>query len=161
MNEAHIQTLLFRYLQDKGHSFIAPNCCALGYEADLLSVPDSGFCYEYEIKTTRADFKADAAKRNKHDSYSNAGNMRSLSRARRAPARFYYVVPAHLVEPAEVPVHSGLMFVLENGTIETIKQAPWLHHEMLGFDTYRRIANSLMWKVFNGVTKRQEMVRTR
>ena len=161
MNEQHIQTVLFKYLLDKGHSFIAPNCKALGYEADLLSVLASGHCYEYEIKVTRADFAADAAKRTKHDTYSRAGNMREGNRAKHAPARFYYVVPDGLVQPAEVPVQYGLMYVLCNGDVQIVRQAGWLHHEMLGFDGYRRIANSLMWKVFKGVTKQQEMVRTR
>lgn len=160
MDEQHIQTILFRNLVEKGHAFIAPNCKALGYEADLLSVLASGHCYEYEIKISRADFFADAFKRYKHACYSSVGNMRAESQARCAPARFYYVVPARLIEPTEVPIQYGLMYV-EGVDVKIVKQAPWLHHAMIGFDTYRRIANCLMWKVFKGVVKRQKIVRTR
>ena len=158
--EQHIQAVLFRHLVEKGHTFIAPNCKALGYEADLISVSTSGLCYEYEIKVDAYDFYQDAKKEHKHTSYRKAqlGCLRKPQTY--VPSRFYYVVPRGLVPHEDIPEHAGLM-ELEGNLFETVKTAPRLHSNELQFPAYRGIATSLMWKVFKGVVKRQTTVRTR
>ena len=159
--EQHIQAVLFRYLIERGHTFIAPNCCALGYEADLISVTSSGLCWEFEIKVSSSDFYCDA-KKGKHKWYMKAlyGSLRKPESY--VPSRFYYVVPEGLVSHEDIPEHAGLMELVGEGcSVQTVKTAPRLHAVELQFPTYRGIATSLMWKVFKGVVKHQTMVRTR
>jgi len=43
------------------------------------------------------------------------------------PNYFYYAVPEGLVSDSEVPRYAGLVYILDDGTISTIKKAPRLH----------------------------------
>jgi hypothetical protein len=163
VTEALIQRLLFQDLVDKGHGHIAPNCCALGNEADLLSITQAGFVNEYEIKISRSDFKADKKKIHKHRRYMNANDEFTTQRTRQQliPSVFYYVVPAGMVELSEVPHYAGLIEVKaveprRNSlpfVLVVTKKAPRLHKEKTVDAVKNRITNCLMWKVFNGVTR--------
>jgi twinkle protein len=46
----------------KNHEIIVPNSCVFSWESDVISVNKTGFISEFEIKVSRADFKADAKK---------------------------------------------------------------------------------------------------
>lgn len=164
LTEASIQALLFEHLVAKGYHHIAPNCCAIGNEADLLSVTGAGFLHEYEIKISRSDFKADKKKIRKHKQYQNAshGNTTKRTRQQQIPSVFYYVVPAGLVDVSEVPPYAGFIEICtrehqgrkcQEHYLKTVKPAPRLHKEKTTDAVLRRITNSLMWKVFNGVTR--------
>lgn len=52
-------------------------------ESDFVCITESGYLWEFEIKITKADWKADALKSRSY----NPGN---------SPARFYYAVPESL-----------------------------------------------------------------
>lgn len=156
MTEQEIQTILFKNYVAKGHNPIAPNCMALGYEADLLSVTGSGFAYEFEIKVSHSDFRADANKVNKHWIYSKGDYPH------RTPSRFYYVCPDGLIQVEEVPDHAGLIYVSRTGKwVHEVKSAPRLHKEKMDPSLLYNITASLMYKVFNGVTKSEPMRRTK
>ena len=58
MIEKEIQNVLYNYCSQKHHDYMIPNY-HISYEADFVSVTKSGYINEYEIKCTRADFKAE------------------------------------------------------------------------------------------------------
>lgn len=115
------------------------------WECDVFELSKSNFYTEYEIKLSRADFKADRYKtertwgfddgyqmieRNKHQCLSN--------RIKTGPNRFYFVVPPGIVTLADIPEWAGYIEAeWLNGKrqfpvyIRTIKQAPRLHKEKL------------------------------
>jgi hypothetical protein len=60
MTEKTIQLALYRKLNDRPFNFI--NTFFFENESDVLSFTSSGYCYEYEIKISRSDFKNDFKK---------------------------------------------------------------------------------------------------
>ena len=61
-----------------------------------------------ECKTSRADFLADNGKAHRQEEYLGMGNQR------------YYLVPAKLVKPQEVPPQAKRIFYLTNSNFLTI-----------------------------------------
>lgn len=60
MTEKTIQLALYRHLNDRPYNFI--NTFFFENESDVLSFTGAGYCYEYEIKISRSDFKNDFKK---------------------------------------------------------------------------------------------------
>ena len=91
---------------------ILPNYYLGMWEADVLRIRRSGLVYEYEVKTTRADYFNDFKKefkgwkstRNKH---------KELENGIRECNRFFFVVPENLITKDEVPVYAGLVYYRE------------------------------------------------
>ena len=75
MTERQIQIGLYLFLtRRKGIPNLWPNTDKItGYEADLLAVTKAGYAYEYEIKRSLSDFRADKKKLEKHASLSGIG----------------------------------------------------------------------------------------
>lgn len=107
------------------------------YEADILAVSRAGYAYEYEIKISQADFRADLKKKCKHASLSGQvkkipypyswGKEREIYVLADAPAdpfqamrggtcypenrpkEFWYVIYGFSISESEIPSHAGLM----------------------------------------------------
>jgi hypothetical protein len=135
--EHTIQNALYYYLCNRGFQTIFPNMDTITmYEADILAITKTGYAYEYEIKTTLSDFRADLKKRGKHASLS--GNTRKIpypygwGAAREVhvchdapdnpyealrhqcfpdhrPKEFWYVINGFDVPENELPDYAGLM----------------------------------------------------
>lgn len=109
----------------KGAWLMTPNCYALDHEADLLVLRRSGLVAEYEIKLSRADFRADFKKELKHQLL----GLRSTKCAN----YFYYVAPPGIIPPDEVPPYAGLLEIIPppdgrySTRVETRREAPRLH----------------------------------
>lgn len=116
--------------------------CGLA-ECDVLRITGSGMTYEYEIKISRSDFRADFKKIYKHEvlqgklknevKYSEwykadideewlNENNGSVGRT----SYFYYCCPTNLIKESEVPKYAGLIYV-EGDCMEIVKKAPRLH----------------------------------
>lgn len=66
------------------------------YECDLLVVTPAGYCYEVEIKTSRSDLKADAAKPHGHRS--------------KKIRRLYFAIPDYMQKDVDlVPERAGVL----------------------------------------------------
>ena len=85
------------------------------WECDVFEVTDAGYWREYEIKLSRADFFADA-KKDRPVAYNYLpGAARETKHAvlargdRSGPSRFWYVMPAGLIQPEELPCWAGLI----------------------------------------------------
>ena len=153
LTEAKIQAIMFKDLVDKGHSYIAPNTLALPYESDLLSITTSNRLYEYEIKISRSDFKADFNKKNKHWMYQRAKEYAGNVAALRIPSCFYYVVPDSLIRLEEVPPYAGLIYICDRRFAHIVKRAPKLHSDTVAQYVKDKIAVTLMWKVYTKILK--------
>ena len=130
MKERNIIKALYEYAARKGHLYFSSNTTAIPGvgEADFLSINKSMFITEYEIKTSRSDFKADFRnKSNKHMRmdkglikrtiycYKNGWqtemdeNGNSIHKEINVVSKpfvnyFYFACPEDLIKPEEVPI---------------------------------------------------------
>lgn len=78
----------------RSQNYIFPNVYLGSWEADILEITTSKYSYEYEIKTSKADFKADAKKcRQRHKTKCFKTDI--LIEGGRVN-HFYYLVPENL-----------------------------------------------------------------
>jgi hypothetical protein len=141
------------------------------WEADVLSVVSkTEYVYEYEIKLSKSDFKADFRKKEKHEALLNNGYIEhKIYKYIRGdkpgkiykeviqvdkiklwiPNRFYYVCPEGILEKSDMPKYAGLIYMFGNTFVnsrsfEIIKRAPLLHKESCTKSMYRNLAIKLM-----------------
>jgi len=48
---------------------------------------------------------------------------------RRKPNVFYYAVPENLIPVEDIPEYAGLIYVLEKGSLQIVKKAPYIHKD--------------------------------
>ena len=167
------EALFDKYL--KSAKYIVSNIYAFNSaygETDFFVANSSGYCYDIEIKVTRADFKADFKKRRKHSilksgTYRNnwetatQGPLDSNNRrtwlhvkkhkdiqAKQYPNRFYFAVPEGLISVDEVPDYAGLIYVDEYGNVSKVKEGKLLHKTKMNVEKllctkfYHRMLNA-------------------
>lgn len=148
----NIEKMLAFDLYEKRHSPISTHFkgCGLG-ECDVMSVSKSNYIYEYEVKISKSDFKADFKKK-KHKNMSKRKSINESKGYYYSPNYFYFVVPSGLIDINDVPEYAGLMYVNENGSFNKIKKAPKLHSEKASVDFIRMVSHKLTCKlVFNKI----------
>lgn len=127
--EAKIQNLLAEDF-NKRSCVCVPNCGVFGWIADLIRVTPRLLTAEYEIKISRADFRADTKGGHKKfrqlcltegESYRAAG--------RPVPNYFWYVAPPGIIPRDEIPTYAGLIEV--TSCFQTVRPAPRLHKQPL------------------------------
>jgi len=89
---------------------VVPNYYIGTWECDVLKVSTSGHLYEYEVKVSRADFKADFNKTMGSVRYGTLTSKHDILLQGKRVNRFYYVVPEGLIDHAEVPGQCGLIY---------------------------------------------------
>jgi len=110
------------------HKYIIFNSYIFDWESDYLSVNESGYVYECEIKVSLDDFKKDKLKKEKHLLLENKTDLKKM------PNKFYYVTPRGLLPSFKIPVYAGLIEICSTKTgmqADVIKNAPFLHRENL------------------------------
>ena len=88
------------------------------YEIDVLAY-NGRFLSEYEVKTSRGDFKRDIKKQKWQYFDSKVESQ--------IPNYFYYACPTGLISIEEVQAFAGLIYVNETGEVTVIKKAKLLH----------------------------------
>ena len=156
--EEYIQRKLGGFLSMSTQKYVMENLYVFSWESDKLIMTRSDMLYEFEIKISRSDFKADFKKKDKHvilegkeefvPSYDKIldcwkplhEEYYKVSRYKK-PHYFYYAVPEGLIDASEVPEYAGLIYVLPEGKRETkdgkfcwdgfyvVKSAPKLHND--------------------------------
>lgn len=108
-----IQRLVGKMQVLKFHNPVCENVKYLinDFEIDVMSVSKSGMLYEFEIKISRGDFKADLKKR-KH--------WWLEKMPEKGPNYFSYVCPDGLIKVGEIGAGVGLYYVV-NGEIVEIR----------------------------------------
>lgn len=168
MKTNEIKEVLMKSLYEKSRGLFVTNYTGCGLpECDVLRITESNIVYEYEIKNSRSDFKADFKKIHKHEvlqgkhkdnpqynkykdfyyteEYLNE-NWGSVGRAN----HFYYVCVEGLIKENEIPEYVGLIYVKED-KIEVVRKAPKLHSFKANEKLVRSVASLLSSRfVFGG-----------
>jgi hypothetical protein len=173
MTVSQMQLALWRYYEKRGHIAWALNTQALGHEADFVTVSRAHRATEIEIKRSRADFRADFEKTDKHEQllcahqnrpvppkiYGTGRSKVVIPRAYLPQAHFYYACPAGLLTPADLPPYAGLLHIAAYpnaaipGQVTLVRPAPRLHDVALADDTYHRLLQSMMYRALRLTTR--------
>lgn len=155
-SEEYIQRKLNSFFAESTKKYVVENLFVFEWESDKLIITRSGYAYEFEVKISKSDFKADFKKEDKHTilegkkeflpSYDKvlgiwkelqADNYRTAKFKK--PNYFYYAVPEGLIDVNDVPEYAGLIYVLPEGEKKSkdgkwcwdgfyvVKSAPKLH----------------------------------
>ena len=133
----------------KGHSPITTHTnISLMQETDVISISKSDYIYEYEVKISRSDFKADF-KKTKHTLITEGKFIKETKEETLylLPNYFYFVVPENLINVDEIPEYAGLIYVSEKQEYITIKKAPLLHKTKASNDFIRQMSHKLTCKL--------------
>jgi len=180
MTAKDIQSILAKYYSN-GVRYLVPNVYFFGEaycETDLLVIKEgNGWVYDIEIKISRADFKADFNKKDKHNILRQGEYLRKSTKQvqneaglfdlvevdkyyqSKRPNRFYFAVPDGLIKIDEVPEYAGLLYVNEFGNVTKAKEAPILHREVIEPEKslcrkfYYAYAELKLYKQENGINK--------
>lgn len=95
---------------------------------------------ECEIKASKFDYLNDFRKQEKHDA------LESLKDLSIIPNYFFYVCPADLIHPGDIPDYAGLLYIMERGGRKYVKEilkAPKLHTLKVPDEKWRELAIKL------------------
>jgi len=139
------------------------------WECDVFEVTKAGYVTEYEVKISRADFFADAKKEREvfprgygEPSVFEKKHDLLAAKSPRGPSRFFYVTPAGLLDPSEIPVWAGLIEV-EAHTPELhcsrfrereITTAPRLHREKIADHVRQHALGVCYYRMHELLTRR-------
>lgn len=124
------------------HNYIIYNAFIFDWESDFFSLSEAEYVYEVEIKVTRADFKDDFNKKNKHILLESTNKEEFIKK----PNKFFYAVPKGLLATHEVPPYAGLIEITSRNTMaNVVKEAPFMHKEKV-FPKYK---DSLLDKFYH------------
>ena len=123
------------------------------WENDVCEVTAAGFWREYEVKVSRADFRADAEKRRwSRDARGNVKKYDLLAAGSvKGPSRFTYVVPDGLIGPDDLPPFAGLIVARVAGRagfvhLTVARPAPKIHGEKVGPEFTAAIREAAYWR---------------
>lgn len=123
-SEEQIQNDLRRHFMSESNiKFVAENLFIYEWESDLWFLTKANIAYEIEIKITKADFKNDFKKQDKHIILETKDDKKKILK----PNFFYYAVPENLIDVSEIPEYAGLIYMKEYFPyFDVIKSAPKL-----------------------------------
>lgn len=128
MTEYDIQYAIINHWQNSGNMFI-PNISGYYGEMDVLRLTKAGYAYEFEVKISRNDFKADMRKMRKHKAYLDVFNNIPQDKLG-IPNYFAYIAPKGIIPIELVPEYAGLYEFSEScRRPECVKATPILHKE--------------------------------
>ena len=164
LTEGLIQSRLYwKFLS--GSEIQAPNYTPRDWwECDLWRVTKSGYSYEYEIKLSVSDFRADKKKSRRiieNGRYFDQAKHEILSSKNdRGPSYFYFVLPDGIVEDSEVPEWAGIIRVGGNlHRHEITRNAPVRHRikaKQETIDHARQCMSYRYWDLKNKIIREKE-----
>lgn len=166
--EYEIQDWLYWFTRHSSHESQVPNIYLYAWESDFISVTRAGLVHEFEIKISRADFKNDFKKDDKHLSlhsgccplswheYPPALRNTALcepdklerkeTKPTKRPNYFWYVCPPGIIPLDDVPKYAGLIYTDAYYQVEPLRAAPRLHKEHITEGQRERINRSFGFK---------------
>jgi hypothetical protein len=107
----------------KHHNPVCENIGALSLdiEMDIMSISKSGLIYEFEVKVSKSDFKADSLKR-------KWGYYLKYGFEKLTPNYFSYVCAKSMLSLVEIPEFAGLYYY-EDGELIEIRKPKRIHKE--------------------------------
>jgi len=116
-----IQKAIGKMMVLKNHGIVIENINTFwNGEMDVMSISKSEMIHEFEVKISRADFKADLKKRKWFWHHHPAADT--------CPNYFSYCCPNNLIKLDEVPVYCGLYYYSDNKITE-VKKPKRIHKE--------------------------------
>jgi hypothetical protein len=161
MTAREIQNALFR---EYGHrmQIAMPNYTPKNwFECDLFAATKAGFMYEYEVKLSAADFKADAGKecvvrRGPRNEFTESGRVKKhalLAEGFTAgPVQFWYVMPRSVAEAVVLPAWAGLIVVEQTQwkvVLASRADGPRLHNTRLNESVIAHARSVCYWRFWN------------
>ncbi len=153
MSVGEIHRRLFWDVQSSS-AVVIPNFTPPGwYECDFFRVTRAGYFYEYEIKMSLADFRADRAKHSYDwETKTYTSKHMQIAQAQDAsPSRFYFVVPYDLEDKVSIELPEWAGLVVFERHLRIAKQAPILHRKKVSGVIVRHAkhsAYSRYWDLF-------------
>ena len=124
-------------------------------EMDFMTIDNDGYCNEFEIKTTKSDFREEfEAKKMKHQLLSEKSTD--------CPNRYWFACPKGIIDINDVPMYAGLVEFAKNSEgvykMRVVRKAPLLHKRLLDpkdlfYKVYYKYYNA-QDKEFNNTKKR-------
>ena len=175
LSSNEIADIIMKNYNPKGYSPMTTSFQGCGlHEADVLGITPANYIVEFEIKRSKADFKADFKKEQKHTWLAEGNGCTIYKRwvkGRKTdedriyfniPNRFYYVCETDLIKIDEVPTYAGLIYINSQNKCEVIKKAPLLHKQKATDDLILSMAKNLTAKLIYGSSymnwKRKELL---
>jgi len=153
MKTNEIADIIMRSLQERNFMIYATSISVDGLaEMDVVGINRNEYTYEFEIKRSRSDFKADFKKTYKHYKLQNKLHTKNynkwikgkktdiIERSIQIPNRFYYVCEEGLIKLDEIPKYAGLIYIKNKRDYVEIKNAPLLHREKVTKAMYKGIS---------------------
>lgn len=143
-----------RVMCERKSNLVFPNIYLGSWEADILEITKSGYTYEYEVKISKSDFKADFEKSKKtKKTYEKKSDH--ISQGKRV-THFYYVCPEGLIDEKDIPDYAGLIYAKkynDTATIsfKTIKPSPKLNKSKITDKIKQKLLLSTYYR-FHGLT---------
>jgi len=151
MTTLDIEKAFVKNIRVARNNFVFPNIYLGDFECDVLEITKSMYAYEYEVKISVSDFKADKKKKGKFD------NPRTNY--------FYYIVPKGLIDIDMLPDYAGLIYCepitcgyysKERGNYEIkklyfsiVKSAPKIKKEKMCDNTFRYLLQKVYYRFIN------------
>lgn len=118
-------------------------------ETDFLVIQNNGYCIDIELKLSRQDYKRDKLKIHKHtilrngfftldykypDRFTKWYEAGEPIYTNNRPNKFFYCCPEGMIKEEELEPHEGLLYIMESGEIKKIKEAKFLHKEIVDLE---------------------------
>ncbi len=118
MTEQSILEILHNKYKDTA-KYKVSNVYLFNYgETDFFIQQNSSkYCYDIEIKCTRADFFNDFKKKDKHSILKEGFTIDKKGKQHvhnLRPNKFFFCVPENLIKIEEIPSYAGLMYIKDN-----------------------------------------------
>jgi uncharacterized protein RhaS with RHS repeats len=165
--ESIVSEYIRMVFKDKNSTKIFPNIFIDRFECDLLELTKSGYLYEYEVKISKSDFKADANKKTYKTTKYN--EIKSGNRVN----YFYYIVPENLIQISDLPEFAGLVYAKKISVryysddrgyynedrirFETIKNAPKLSVNKISEKRASKLLDSIYYRFHSYRIKLKEL----
>jgi len=156
------------YLYTQGTKFICKRFVGAGYaEMDILKVTGSDYMYEYEIKSSKADFLSEKKNFNRkkakqkyykhkmmHESFVDKDIKNKRRKTSYIPNKFYFICPEGLIKPKEIRKYQGLIYMDDMYNFKIIKEAKFLHKNKISLKALYRVVKTLSERdMFDGKSK--------
>ena len=128
---------------DHTNGFVLKNIYIGMFEMDVLRMTKDGFVYEYEVKTTVADFYKDFHKEAKFGDIDTVVVKKHdvIKSGHYIANRFYYVLTDEVYQKVKIPYYAGVIVMYEKGFV--YKQAA----PMLSFTKHYDLYPNLLFKM--------------
>jgi hypothetical protein len=134
------------FIVSTANDIVLSNYFLGAFEADMIRINKNGMVWEYELKASLSDFRADFRKtrygKNKHD---------LLREGKHISNYFVFVVPKGIIPREEIPDYAGLIeySVSKSGYLDlrTVKKEKRLHKRP--YEDFRNVAMKLAFRDYN------------